>query len=171
MNGVLKTVKQYHCTNTMDYVTKYRILVTAYDVLPQLEFFITNPVEVKINKTKHRITKFSSYSYQFTKLPIPYVDDCMDYKQLGHRNRFDTISSCVNNKTIRTDNPHDRAYSRTKIITRDMVDLYNMKIQKGSASRPSKKCYQSYQKDDCSFELTYTDHETVDSFGSSEYAV
>lgn len=153
----------------MDNVTSYRILVTASGVLPQLEFFITKPVKVEAhNKTRSKIARFSSYSYKFTKLPNPYVDNCMDYKQLGYMNRFDTISSCITNVTTRK-RVIFKVYSNTKIITRNMINLHNYTLFRG-INRPTHGCYQKYQKDDCNLELTYTDHETVLSYASSEYA-
>lgn len=152
----------------MENVTHYRILVTAYDVLPQLEFFITKPVEVKINETKIPITQFSSYSYKFSKLPHPYVDECIDYTLMGYRNRFDTISSCINSG-MKKKNKYD--YDITKIITRDMTDIFNRTIFDGTTQRPSGKCFQKYQNDDCNFELTYTDHENFESYTSSEFDI
>lgn len=90
--------------NPFNNLTKIRLVVSDSNKIPSNEFFTTKMIPIK-NKTTLFI---SSHYYKFTRLTPPYVDDCMDYKTLGYRDRDDIVSTCVNNMTLKASHSQRR---------------------------------------------------------------
>lgn len=88
------------------------------------------------NENQSAAVKIDSYSYSLERLPHPYIDNCMDYKKLGYRNRQEAMANCE-------ENLHPGKVSMYRNIDRSSKDILNKKY----SPQHDKIC--SDAKDDC----------------------
>lgn len=141
-------------------VTKMLIAMTPYEKLAYSEFESIGFID--INQTLEYFINISSHSYKFERLKSPYVDGCIDYTILGHRDRYDAVTDCTNKKIVQKYSMTSRQKIFTYSDSLEQVINYTMKyVRNENDFMVFAECQKIFFQNDCNDENTFSELKNI----------
>ena len=121
-----------------------------YGSIPWTGLF--SSTEIELTKLVLNEVHMSGNSFAATRVPWPYVEDCVDYKKLGFLDRDDAINSCMN----------DIGIEKHKIGNGIKIFMKGINYQTGDMEKYRNLCSKKFYNSDCSSlnMVTKPDHTT-----------
>lgn len=137
-------------------VTFLHIVMSPIHQPPFIEFFL-NPVisNFEWNKTVKYVS--TANSFRVGKLEWPYVDNCINYPNLGFKDKRDAINNCISKKTITAFGRIARFKEFDNVTAVDYPMAYSLWLKNISMSLQfSNECKKVYRQDNCEHETIFT---------------
>lgn len=128
---------------------------SASSEYPNIDLFRLQPVTEINDLGRSKIIIFKPVSYFIDKLSWPFIDNCINFSQLGYRDKHHAIVSCLNEREIARN--HDRAF-RGMLFTQNDRNMMDKRLSiLTNDSELGSDCEKYLSKvDDCHREIIFS---------------